>query len=213
MPIPIEHNPVTTQDFRAVFRVLAGIDGHRRGPDDAETWMIAARAGRWTRAQVAAATLALSAKFTGYRVQPGHMTEQINRNRDRIKAHWYCPDPPREMAEDPAAELAWRRWAANDFADRALMALANDEPVDEVPLTLDRGPSRAVLADGKRRLRESIEHFEAEHGVADPAAPAPGRRRDPEQMAQARAEIAGTRQGEIPAQQDSEPEVREEADA
>lgn len=212
MPIPIEHRPVTTQDFRAVFKVLAGIDGHQRSVDDAETWMIAARAGRWTRAQVAAATLALTSKFTGFRVQPGHMTEQINRNRDRVKGHWYCPDPPRELAEDPAAEIAWRRWAANDYADRALMALANGDPIDEVPLTLDREPSRQVLEDGKRRLRESIDRFGREHQVETPPVPAPGRKRDPEQMAAARREIAAARPGDIPAQQTAEP-VREEESA
>lgn len=212
MPIPIEHNPVTVDDFKAVFRVLAGVDGHRRNADDVETWMLAARSGRWTRAQVAAATLVLAPKFTGYRVQPGHMTEQINRNRDRVKAHWYCPDPPRDMAEDPAAEIAWRRWAANDFADRALLALANGDPVDEVPLLLDEEPARQVIEDGKRRVQRSIEHFAQEHGVFEPPVPAPGRKRDPEQAAAARREIATARQGDIPAQQDSEP-VREEETA
>lgn len=202
MPIPIEHNPVTIDDFRAVFRVLAGIDGHQRTGNDADTWMIAARTGRWTRAQVAAATLVLSSKFTGYRVQPGHMTEQINRNRDRVKAHWFCPDPPREMADDPAAEIAWRRWAANDYADRALLAMANGDPIDEVPLTLEQEPSRRVIEDGKRRLRNSIDSFAAKHGVFEPPVPAPGRKRDPQQMAEARAELAATRQGEIPAVQD-----------
>lgn len=213
MPIPIEHNPVTTQDFRAVFKVLAGVDGHQRGTNDAETWMLAARAGRWTRAQVAAAILALSSKFTGYRVQPGHMTEQINRNRDRVKAHWYCPDPPRDLGEDPAAEIAWRRWAATDFADRALLALANGDPVEEIPLLLDEEPSRQVIEDGKRRVQRSIEHFAQQHGVFEPPVPAPGRKRDPEQMAAARREITSARPGDVPAQQDAEPEVREEETA
>jgi hypothetical protein len=200
MPIPIEHTPVTTHDFRAVFKVLGGIDGHQRGVDDAETWMLAARTGRWSRAQVAAATLALSSSFTGYRVQPGHMTEQINRNRDKIRAFWYCPDPPRELADDPAGELAWRRWAADNYAERALIALANGDQLDDVPLTLEAEPPRAALEVRKDRLRRSIEHLADGKRMPEPEEPAPGRTRDPERMATARREIAARRPGEIPAQ-------------
>lgn len=215
MPIPIEHTPVTTGDFRAVFKVLAGVDGHQRDVDDAKTWMIAARAGRWSRAQVAAATLELSARFTGYRVQPGHMTEQINRNREKIRTHWYCPDPPRSLADDPAGELAWRRWAADDFADRALFALANGDPIDEVPMTVTDDPPRRVIEDGKRRLQERVNEVarasslpadvQQERGVW-----APRRQRDPQVAEDARREIANTPPAEIPAQQDQGSEDRTE---
>lgn len=206
-PIPIEHNPVVPEDFRTVFKLLAGIDGHKRSAEDVQTWMIAAKAGRWSRAQLAAAILALSANFTGYRVQPGHMTEQINRNRDKIRAHWYCPDPPRSLADDPAGEVAWRRWAAENYADRALLALANGDPLDDVPLSLEQEPARHVIEAGKARLQRGLN--EVARATAMPADAqvatgswAPRRVRDPEQAAVARRELENTVPGEIPAQQD-----------
>lgn len=155
--ISIEHNPVTSSDIRAVFRLLAGIDGQQRSAEDAETWLVAARAGGWTRAQVAAATLALAAGFTGFRVQPGHMTEQIRRCLAQIRARWECPPPPRELAEDPAAEVRWRRRVAAEFKDRALLAIAAGDPLVDVPLlsTADSEPPR-ILPARPTDLREAV---------------------------------------------------------
>lgn len=145
MPIPVEHNPITNDDLRRVFRVLAGTDGHQRTADDVEAWALAARSGRWTRAQIAAATLTLASTFTGFRILPGHMAEQVRADRARIRERWYCPDPPRHLANDPAAELAWRRRAADDYRDRALAALAGGQPLDDVPLLTATEPPVALV--------------------------------------------------------------------
>lgn len=189
MKIPIEHRPVTPGDFRIVFKILSGIDGQQRTADDIDTWMLAAQVGGWSRAQLAAACLALASTFTGFRVQPGHMTEQINRNRDKIRTVWYCPDPPRELAEDPAAEIEWRRRAALDFADRATAALATGVPLDEIPLTLESEPVRELVADGKARLRGLLDHAAAKMAVPELTSRPAGRVLDPERLAEARAEL------------------------
>lgn len=154
MPIPIEHSPITPDDLRPVFRVLCGIDGHQRSADDVDAWMLAATAGRWTRAQVAAATLALTSGFTGFRIMPGHMGQQITTDRDRIRTQWYCPDPPRELADDPPAEIAWRRQAARDFSDRALFALASGSPLEDVPMTLTPETTPIESTDARERIRQ-----------------------------------------------------------
>ncbi|MBN9791263.1 hypothetical protein DMP17_22030 [Pseudonocardia sp. TMWB2A] len=213
MDIPIEHNPVTAADFRAVFRMLAAIDGHDRSPVDAETWMAAAATGRWSRAQVAAATLALAASFTGFRVQPGHLAEQITANRMRIRALWECPPPPRELRDDPAAELRWRRRAARDFTDRALLALAGGGDPAEVPLLAAPAtePERLLLADAPAAVRAQIESGMAAVGSLPEPRPTPRRApraaMDPARRAEARAELDARR----PA--DTTTDLREDATA
>ncbi|MEV1295734.1 hypothetical protein [Pseudonocardia sp. NPDC049635] len=216
MPIPIEHNPVLTSDFRAVFQVLGVIDGHPRTADDVEAWMLAARTGRWTRAQVAAATFALTTTFTGFRVQPGHLAEQIRANRARIRGLWECPPPPRELADDPAAELAWRRRAAVDFADRALLALAAGDRPEDVPLLATPEPpvQRLLLAEAPPEVRTEIEAAMPALGRLPEPRPTPHRTpraaTDPARRAQARAELDARR----PTDTDSTPaELREDATA
>lgn len=191
MPIPIEHNPVTADDLQIMFKLLAGIDGHPRSVDDIDIWLIAAQAGRWTRAQVAAATLALARDFRGFRIMPGHVNEQIAADREQIRARWYCPDPPRHLADDPRAEIQWRRRMATDYSDRALIALATGSPLDEVPLVLDAEPDQADLPDARERIAQICS------GIGDRLAvvttPVDRRPRrlelDPARLADARAEL------------------------
>ena len=155
--IPVEPNPVTLDDLEAIFRVLTRTDGQPRDDGDIENWLLASRAGRWTRAEVAAATMTIAATFTGFRVMPGHMTDQIAAIRGRVRHLWRCPDPPRALREDPAAEIAWRRRAYADFVDRAFLALATGQPIDDVPLVLDTEPEPMCAlpaAEQTRRVQE-----------------------------------------------------------
>lgn len=218
--IPVDHQPPTIEDFRGLFRVLSTLDGHERKTGDAEAWMLAARAGRWTRAQVAAATLGLATSFTGFRVQPGHLAEQIAANRARIRGRWECPDPPRELADDPVAELVWRRRAAASFADRALLAMAAGGPVDEVPLLLAPEPSgsRLLLTEAAPAVRAEIERVLPTVGQLPESRPAPRRApraaMDPARRAEALAEL-NTRRPAVPPNDipDSPSELREDVRA
>lgn len=144
MRIPIEHNIVTTSDLQALFELLPGIDGHPRTIADIDVWLLASISGKWTGAQLAAAVLAISSTFQGFRVLPGHIGAQINADRERIRERWYCPDPPRHLAT-PEAEIGWRRRVAADFRERALLALATGAPLDDVPLVVDAEPEPGAV--------------------------------------------------------------------
>jgi hypothetical protein len=88
--IPVDHNPVTLPDLKAMFDLFAGVDGHPRGKADFEAWTTAATVGRWTRAQVAAAALAITTTFDGFRIMPGHIghqTRNASRPPDRNSTH------------------------------------------------------------------------------------------------------------------------------
>lgn len=174
MDIPIDHQPVTAADFRPVFRVLSVVDGHPRGADDVEGWMLAATSGRWTRAQLAAGTIALTSAWTGFRIQPGHLAERITALRAQVRSRWSCPPPPRELRDDPAAESVWRRRAAVDFADRAMLALAAGRPLADVPLVPSGSDDTpAALPAGQARLRELIDNaFVAISPADDPTSAA-----------------------------------------
>lgn len=57
------------------------VDGHQRGVPDVEVWLDAAARGRWSRTAAADAIRAVGARFTGYRLMPGHVDEQIRADR------------------------------------------------------------------------------------------------------------------------------------
>lgn len=137
--IPAEHNPIAPEDLPVLIAWVSRIDGHDRDRGDLSLWAAAARADRWTRAQVIAACFGL-ATWRGFRLQPGDVSDRIRADATAIRQRWYCPDPPRHLADDVRAELAWRRQAAADYRGRALMALVAGDDIDDVPLVLDPEP-------------------------------------------------------------------------
>jgi hypothetical protein len=152
--MPADPNPLTPADLRNLVKLVAGIDGHARSTDDVDVWALAATAGHWTRVQVAAAMLAIAPSFRGFRVQPGHIQEQIDAHRELIRSRWDPPAPPRHLAQDPDAEIAWRRAALADYRQRALTALAAGQPLDEVPAVV--GDDQLPINPG---VREQIQAF------------------------------------------------------
>jgi hypothetical protein len=172
--IPIERNPVTLDDIARMLKLFAGLDGHPREADDIDLWVIASTAGRWTRAQVAAATLTIVSAWTGFRIQPGHVTAQVAADRERIRKLWYCPPPPYALERDTIAETAWRRRAAEEFADRALFALATGRPLEEVPLTLEVEAVRpAAISPAEHDRRMAIATGKVGKGIVDVPVQAP----------------------------------------
>lgn len=166
MNIPPSPEPATLDDLQAAVRAAA-MDGQPRGAVDVRAWATAAAAERWTRAELAAAVIGVIATFTGFKILPGHVIEQVRANRDRIRARWYCPDPPRALADDPRAEIAWRRRAADSFRDRANTALATGQPLDDVPLLagpVEADPPAAV--ERRSALAEITAAIGDAHAVA-----------------------------------------------
>lgn len=174
--LPLEPSPVTLDDLDVMFKLFSGIDGHPRAEVDFEAWEMVAYTARWTRAEVAAAAMTIAASWTGFRIMPGHVTAQIVADRERIRLAWYCPDPPRELRDDPAAEIAWRRRAHADFADRALLALATGQQLADVPLVREVEPyqvSALPAAEQMRRVEQAAARVATRKAI--PAAPRDGR--------------------------------------
>lgn len=197
--LPLERSPITLTDLKVMFKLFSGADGHKREEDDIDVWVTASRAARWTRAEVAAASLTLLANWTGYRIMPGHVTEQITKDRGRIRHAWYCPDPPRELRDDPAAEIAWRRRAYGDFADRALLALATGQPLEDVPMLREIEPNPMISlspSEQFRRLGQMAERMGDMKAI--PAAPRADRRPplDEDTRRAVRADLAARAVGE-----------------
>lgn len=200
--------PLTLDDLEALWELFSSLDGHTREAGDIKTWMTIAGAARWTRAQVAAAALTVATEWTGYRIMPGHLTLQIKADREQVRKAWAreCPDPPRSLRDDPRGEIAWRRRAAESFAERALLALATGGLVEDVPLVLDQ-ESEPVAALPPGEMARRIEQAATETGrlkavpddaVVDGSVPRPVGRRvqlDPETRRQVRADLDARRAG------------------
>lgn len=144
--IPIEQAPLSDDDIETILHHVGSIDGQPRTADDFETWRLAANVGRWTRAEATAGLAGLLLGFSGFRINPAHLTEQIKAVRDKVRHLWNPPDPPRELRDNPAAEIAWRRAALRSFTDRAMLAVASGEPAESVPMLPPRQAVRVLEA-------------------------------------------------------------------
>lgn len=205
--IQADSQSLTLDDLEALWELFSSIDGHAREASDVRAWMTIATAARWTRAQVAAAALTVASEWTGFRIMPGHLTVQIKADREQIKKAWAreCPDPPRALGSNPRAEIAWRRRAAENFAERALLALATGHLVEDVPLVLEVEPELVcALPPGElaRRIEQAVAQTSELKAIPDDADPddrsrprAVGRRvqLDPEKRRQVRADLEARR--------------------
>lgn len=191
--IPATGERVTAADLRFTLEeVLPGVDGHQRDAPEARAWMTAAEDGGWSRAQLASALRTVCRTFTGFRIMPGHVEEQVRTDAAKVRDRWDCPPPPRELADDPRAEIAWRRRAFADYRDRALVAMAGGESLTDVPLTLSPEPGPPAVG---RLVRAEIEQRgwgrSVPDGDAEPKRPgAPPSALD---RARARARVEGHR--------------------
>lgn len=196
-PFPAEHIPVTVDDVDYLLKVLAALDGHPRSADDFDVWLLATQAGRWTRAELAAAVLAVTRDFKGFRVLPGHVGEQVNSLREQIRHRWNPPAPPRHLAEDPKAEIEWRRRALVNYRERAVTIVAQGGNLADVPLVLDVEPNRALAPDvTSERVAALCADLGREKAVPALEAAPP---LDPVRMAAVRADMASRNVAALPA--------------
>jgi hypothetical protein len=85
------------------------------------------------------------------RIRPAHITDTIRQVEDTIRRTVLHTDltPPRELADDPSAELAWRRSYIAEVKAAALAAWADcgDPQVALPPSELPQAPSPSQLVD------------------------------------------------------------------
>lgn len=112
--------------------------GDNRNIDKANVmlWREVAKQGGWTYEQGVRAVIEHRTYKPGVYLEPGHVTQRVAEVRKDIRTRWYAPAPPLELADDPAAEIAWRRRAIAEFVDRNLSLWAQGEPLEEAPSPL-----------------------------------------------------------------------------
>lgn len=133
--LPIEHSALTDDDIATLIDYIGAIDGHDHDSDiDFDLWEMAAQSNGWQRAEVVAGVLHLMRDFTGFLIKPPNMQQAVAEVRAAVRARWNPPDPPYELADNPRAEIEWRRAALRDFRTRAIAALAQGRPLEAVPM-------------------------------------------------------------------------------
>lgn len=147
MFLPLDHAAALSEDDVAkLLDYIGGIDGQDHGSEaDLSLWLMAAQAGRWTRAETIAGVLTLMREFHGFLIKTADMQAAVEAARTAVKNGWDPPPPPRELADDPLAEIEWRRAALADYRERAILALAQGEPLESVPVIAAEHRERVEL--------------------------------------------------------------------
>lgn len=117
---------MTPAEAAALLTFMASLDGRRDVSESAaRAWAEVGQQQGWTL------PLAMRAAAEHYGTEttwamPGHITARIEaaRRAADARARAALPEPPRELADDPRAELAWRRRTAARMAADALGAWA-----------------------------------------------------------------------------------------
>jgi hypothetical protein len=138
----------------------------RQGPvtdADLDYLMIMSQDGGWDYRQAVRAFVEHGNNHPGEFFEAGHITQRVKEVRKEIRARWYCPDPPRELAEDPRAEIEWRRRACDVFTDRNLALWASGQPLEKpevalqlkpVPLTVPQQGDSAERRAARAQVRQ-----------------------------------------------------------
>lgn len=126
---------MTADEVIDLLTMIAAFDQRTVGDDDVQAWLLIATAEDWT------SPLAQRAVIEHYRrggdrprIKPGHITDTLTDLRRTISRTLLRADlqPPRELADDPRAEITWRRDHARQITDRALAAWARGEDLPQL---------------------------------------------------------------------------------
>lgn len=126
---------MTHNEIVKILALAAAFDQRAVGESDIDAWLVIANECGWTF-PLARRSVIEHYKRDGERprIRPAHITDRIDTAREAIRRHVFKTDlvPPRELADDPAAEIVWRRRYTADFVDRALAAWAAGEPLPQL---------------------------------------------------------------------------------
>lgn len=126
---------ITRNEVVKILALAAAYDHRAVGEADVDAWLIIATESAWTYPLARRCVIEYN-KHDGDRprIRPAHINDSITATRDTIRRQAFRTDlvPPRELADDPAAEIAWRRQTTEHFIDRALAAWADEQPLPEL---------------------------------------------------------------------------------
>ena len=188
---------MTEQEIRALLAVAMADDNRKPGDAAVQSWLDHAERGGWTFATAREAIRHHFATSTEY-LTVAHINRILDDVRKRIREQ--IPGdvaPPRELRDDPVAEIAWRRSWLDGHVQRAMEAWAAGEPLPAVEQPELEARERPALAAAVRHLVSGMT-VPQEPLVSRPARPARPRVRDAlhrARLAAARAELNRIRGG------------------
>lgn len=182
----------------ALLALVAAYDRRTVGEADVEAWHTIATECGWTF-PLARRALIDYKKRGGDRpwLQPAHITDAIEAARATIRRQVFSRDlvPPKHLADDPRAELEWRRQHIAAITERALTAWASGQqlPQLEAPAASEPGepPENITELIGSRFRLPA--HARNRHGQP---APASGERVAKREAARAELDELRRRRGE-----------------
>lgn len=168
--------------------LIAGFDQRTVGEGDVAAWHVVADEEGWTWSLARRAAINYHKRGGDKpRIKPAHITDAIDAARADIRRTVLRTDltPPRELADDPQAEIAWRRDYVRHATEVALAAWADDRPMPEAP---------ALEASPRNEPPPEIEQFAERFALRAPRTREPS---DPNEHRQAieaaRAELDSKR--------------------
>jgi hypothetical protein len=129
------------------------------GDEDVRAWGLIANEEDW-HPMAAARALVEHVKVDATPVRPAHITAILASVRREIRSRFtedVCP--PRELADDPRAEIAWRRRRVVEFVDLAFEAWARREPIPNPPQRRELGETM------RPELTAAVDRFETRRAV------------------------------------------------
>ena len=188
---------ITKAQVVDLLTIIAAYDQRTLGTADVEAWWMVAATEGWTFDLANRAVIDFHRRDADRgRIRPAHVTDAIAAARQAVRrVVLHRPlDPPRELADDPRAEIEWRRRRMDELTDEALAAWCRGEPVEAYALPAVEGPrtelERAAAADvrGRAKALADSKRPAPVHHLTAKDAPDPNRRA--EEREKARAELA-----------------------
>lgn len=146
---------MTPDEVIDLLSLAAGFDQRTVGHDDVRAWGLIANEDDWTL-PLACRALVEHAKIDPMPARPAHIKAIIDGVRKKIRAQFtedVCP--PRELADDPRAEIEWRRKRVADYTQRALDCWAVDGQIPELDQRVALGETlRPELSAEVKRFAE-----------------------------------------------------------
>ncbi|MDI3315861.1 MAG: hypothetical protein QJR12_16775 [Mycobacterium sp.] len=138
---------MTPDEIIDLLTLIASFDQRTIGETDIVAWHQIATECGWTWPLARRAVLEHHKRGGDRpRIKPGHITDAIEAARAQIRRQVFQRDlvPPKELADNPRAELEWRRRHIAEVTERALNAWANGQPLPQLEAEPNNEPRRDV---------------------------------------------------------------------
>lgn len=148
---------MTPDETVDLLSMIVTFDQRTVGEADVAAWHAIATECGWTWPLARRATLEHHKRGGDRpRIKPGHITDAIDAARELIRRQVFQRDlvPPRELADDPKAELAWRRQHIADVVERGLHAWATGEQLTALPAATP--PTRDQREDAEEDFERRV---------------------------------------------------------